>query len=314
MAIFARVVEAGSFSRAAQRLNVSKSVVSKHITDLERALGAQLVVRTTRSVMVTEAGREFYERCAEILHIAEQAELEASKLHATPRGVLRVVAPISLGTLEVSRALPGLLATHRELEVDLVLSNRATNLIEEGFDASVTVGTALPPGMVARRVATLAQRLCAARSYLTHRGAPAAPADLRAHNCLLAANSASERKWTFRSRAGASVSVTVSGNLRINNLNALRMAARGGAGIALLPGFVADADVAQRILAVVLPDWTPPPLAVHVVYPPGRNVAPKIRAFVDCLTAWFAAREPLRDVQDVTIESREDACESPTSG
>jgi DNA-binding transcriptional LysR family regulator len=285
--MFARVVEAGSFSGAAQRLNVSKSVVSKHVADLERAIGAQLLVRTTRNITVTEAGREFYGRCAQMLDIAEQAELAASKLQSEPRGTLRIVVPVSFGVMQVARMLPAFLASHRKLCVELVLTNRPVNLVEEGFDASIVIRGELPPGMVARRLATVKQRLCAAPSYIDARGLPASPSGLRDHDCLVFANSASHRTWTFRSSDGSALSVPVTGTLQVNNYNALRVSACGGAGVVLLPDYVVDADIEEGCLVELLRGWKAPDTEINMVYPPGRNVAPKIRAFVDFLIAHF---------------------------
>lgn len=294
MQIFVRVVEAKSFSAAARRMKLSKSVVSKHVSRLERSMGVRLLNRTTRSISLTEIGRAFYERCAEVIAAAEQAELTATRFQSEPRGTLLVAAPVSFGMLHLASALPGLLASCPELGVELTLTNRQVNVIEEGFDAAIVVATDLQPGLVARRIATVARHLCASPDYLARRGTPATPASLRDHDCLVFTAPTWEKRWGLRTAEGE-VYVPVEGRLGINNLNALRHAAIAGAGIALLPAYLVADDLARGTLVAVMPHAPPIPSTLHVVFPPSRHLSPKVRAFVDFLVEQFSALDAARD-------------------
>ena len=280
--IFARVVEAQSFSAAARRLDLCKSVVSKRITHLERTLGVQLLRRSTRAVTPTEAGREFYGRCAEILAAAEEAELAITQAQTEPRGTLRIACPVSFGTLHLSRALPRLLERCPALTIDVTLTNRVVNLIEEGYDVAISIMHDLVPGLVARKIACYRQSTCASPAYLERHGVPVHPKELGRHNCLVFTGQGSRRAWRFQA-AGSTLAVDVRGNACFNNLDAIRTAAVAGAGVALLPHYLVADDLAGRDLVAILEDHAPPAGAIHVVFPPSRHLAPKVRSFVDFL-------------------------------
>jgi len=185
MEIFARVAEAKSFSAAARRLDLSKSVVSKHISQLEQRLGVRLLNRTTRSLSLTEVGEQFYHRCAEIVSSAEEAERQAMHLQAEPRGLLKLTASVSFGTRHVAPALTKFLERYPELHVDLTLTNRVVNLVEEGFDMSLLIEQLPTPGVVARPIARLRRYVCASPTYVARRGMPDCPAALKHHECIL---------------------------------------------------------------------------------------------------------------------------------
>ena len=280
--IFARVVEAQSFSAAARRLGLCKSVVSKRISHLERTLGVQLLRRSTRAVTPTESGREFYGRCAEILAAAEEAELAITQAQTEPRGTLRVACPVSFGTLHLARALPRLLERCPGLTVDVTLTNRVVNLIEEGYDVAVSIMHELVPGLVARKIACYRQSTCASPAYLQRHGTPVHPKDLTCHNCLVFTGQGSRRAWRFAA-AGSTLNVDVRGNLCFNNLDAIRTAAIAGAGVAVLPHYLIAGDLVRRELVALLEDHAPPTAAIHAVFPPSRHLSPKVRSFVDFL-------------------------------
>jgi len=286
MEIFARVVEARSFSGAARRLNVSTSVVSKCVTRMERSLGVRLLNRTTRSISVTEIGQAFYARCAHIVAVAEEAEAMTAGMQSTPRGTLKVNVPVSFGVLHIVPALDGLLAGCPDLHIDMTLSDREVHLAEEGYDVAVLIAAEPRATLVARRLAPIRQVLCAAPAYLRRHEAPASLADLAQHHCIVFSRLGPERTWHFDGHNGHA-SVDVNGSLRLDNENAVRQAVLAGLGIALLPTYIVGADLQQKRLRVVLPEFRPPETSLFATYLPNRYLAAKARVFVDYLVARF---------------------------
>jgi DNA-binding transcriptional LysR family regulator len=286
MEIFARVVEARSFSGAARRLNVSTSVVSKCVTRMERSLGVRLLNRTTRSISLTEIGREFYARCAHIVAAAEDAAAMTAGMQSTPRGTLKVNVPVSFGVLHVVPVLAGLLATYPELHVDMTLNDREVQLAEEGYDVAVLITADPRATLVARKLAPIRQALCAAPAYLRRHGAPASVADLAHHDCIVFSRLGLERLWHFDSAHGHE-SVEVNGALRLDNENAVRQAALAGCGIALLPTYIVGGDLQQGALRIVLAECKAPETGLYATYLPNRYLAAKVRVFVDYLVVQF---------------------------
>jgi len=296
MAVFARVVEAKSFSGAAQRLGISKSAVSKHVSGLERALKARLLNRTTRRLSLTEVGAQFYEHCTRMLAEAEAAELAVSRLHAAPRGVLKVTAPAAFGRLMLAPAIPDLLARHPEMAVQIAMNDRPVDLAEEGFDVAIRLTDRLPPNVVARKLMTVRWVVCAAPAYLRQRGTPRSPQELKSHNCLFYSFLESAIEWRFRSARGET-RVPVKGNFTANNSEAIRETALRGLGIALLPSFAVTADLRENRLEQVLAGHVVEGAVANDVYAlflPTRYLSPKVRAFVDFFVERFAAEPPLR--------------------
>ena len=293
MAMFARVVEAKSFSGAARRLDVSTSVVSKCVTRLEQSLGVRLLNRTTRSVSLTEIGQAFYARCAHIVAAAEEAQALTAGMQATPRGTLKVNVPVSFGVLHVVPALPALLDAHPGLAIDMTLSDRDVRLANEGYDVAVSIAHEPRASLVARRLAPIRRRLCASPAYLKRRGVPACLDDLARHDCVVHSSGVGDRTWHFDGADGRA-SVEVNGPLRLDNDNAVRQAALAGLGIALLPTYIVGSDLREGRLRVVLPDCEAPALSLFATYLPNRYLAAKVRVFVDHLVATFGA-EPSWD-------------------
>ena len=286
MEIFARVVEAGSFSRAARRLNVSTSVVSKCVTRMEQSLGVRLLNRTTRSISLTEIGRAFYARCAQIVAEAEEAEAMAAGMQSTPRGTLKVNVPVSFGVLHVTPALAGLLGAYPELNVDMTFNDRDVHLAEEGYDVSVVIAAEPRGTLVARKLAPIRYVVCAAPAYLRRHGAPASVEDLAHHKCIVFCGSGNARQWHFE-RDDAHASVEVSGSLRLDNENAVRRAALAACGIALLPTYMVGDDLRDEALRIVLPEYRTSETSLYATYLPNRYVTAKVRVFVDYLVAQF---------------------------
>lgn len=293
MIAFARVVEAGSFTGAAARLGLSKSAVSKQIARLESHLGAQLLHRTTRRLSATEVGAALYERCARIAEEVEAAEEIASRLHAVPRGQLRVNAPVTFGHQHLGPCLADFLGRHPEVRLELTLNDRIIDLVEEGFDLAIRISSLTDSSLIARRLAPARRVLCAAPAYLQRRGVPMVPADLSAHACLIYTLEATPREWRFRhSSGGPTETVRIDGPLQANNGEVLLAAAISGLGIAMTPSFIAGPDIAAGRLVRLLPDYDDQFGGVYAVYPPARHLSPKVRAFVDFLAERFGPEPP----------------------
>ena len=290
MTAFARVAETRSFSEAARRLGTSKSVVSRQIMALEADLGARLFHRTTRSMTMTEAGEGYYERVSRILTEVDEANQSVTRLQAAPRGRLRVNAPMTFGIRHLAPAIPDFLALHPEVEIDMTMNDRFVDLIDEGYDMAVRIGRLTDSALVARKLAPLRRVVCASPAYLAARGVPLSPADLPAHDCLSYSNMTTADEWSFAGPDGKPMSVEVRGRLRVNNGDALRIAALRGLGLANQPSFIIGADLQAGTLVGVLTDYVIQDGGIYAVYPHSRHLSPKVRAFVDLLAERFGPR------------------------
>ncbi len=286
MLAFIKVVDAKSFTAAAERLGLSKSVVSRRIAELEDRLGARLLNRTTRKLSLTEVGEAFYERCARILADLEEAERAVGDLHAAPRGRLKVNAPVSFGLLHLAPALAAFLARYPDIEIDIDLNDRYVDLIDEGYDVAVRIGRLRDSSLIARRLAPNRRAVCAAPAYLDKHGRPVSPEDLAGHNCLIYTNVPLAEQWQFRVD-GETRSVRVTGSLRTSNGDLLRAAALAGVGGAVLPTFLCGDALASGALECLMFDTYVSESTVYAVYPHNRHLSPKVRAFVDFLAARF---------------------------
>lgn len=281
IAVFVQVVDSGSFTAAAERLNLSKSVVSKYVTRLEGRLGSRLLNRTTRRLSLTESGRVFYNRSQRGLQELEEAEAEVSRLQSAPRGTLRLNAPMSFGVLHIAPALPAFLASYPELSVDMNLDDRKVDLVEEGFDLAVRISELPDSSLVARRLGPCRHVVCAAPNYLQQHGIPHTPDDLRKHNIITYQYQESANEWHFLASDGEPVSVPVSGSVQMNNSLALREALLEEVGIMRTPTFVVGPDIRAGKLQAVLSDYQTSEISIYIVYPQRRHLSPKVRAFVD---------------------------------
>jgi DNA-binding transcriptional LysR family regulator len=287
MNVLTKVVATGSFAEAARRLGVTRSAISKAITQLEQELGARLLDRTTRRVTPTEAGLAYYERCLGILAQIAETEAQISRLHDEPKGVLKVNAPMSFGTLYLGSAVADFMDRYRELKVELTLTDRMIDPLEEGVDVTVRIGALVDSSLIARRIAAARVVLVASPDYIARHGAPETPADLVNHKCLHYGHSTTVPRWQLTEN-GAPISVPVAACLSSNNGDALREAAIKGIGIGRLPSFIVGADLAAGRLAVVLPGYPPQDLTIHALYAPNRFLAAKSRVFIDFLVERFA--------------------------
>ena len=288
-----RVVDSGSFSAAARRLNISKSAISAHVQRLEERLGVRLLNRTTRRLSLTEAGAAYYRHCARILVEAEAAEQAASALQREPRGTLRISAPDSFGWMHVAPAVPTFLKRYPDIAIDIGLSPAYVNLVDEGLDLAIRIGALEDSALVVRKLASSRQVLCATPAYLKERGTPRYPDDLANHNCLCANLLSWGDEWRLADKRGE-VRLTVSGTFRSNNAEMLRAAALDGIGIAALPTWAVAEQLRSGVLRRVLTDWQAPVSTIYAVYPGNRLMSMKVRAFVDHLARCFG-RTPYWD-------------------
>jgi len=286
---FTKVVAHGSFSEAARELRLSRSAVSKHVIDLEGALGVQLLNRTTRSASPTENGQAYYERCIAILADLQEADLLVGRLQAEPRGLLRVNAPMSFGTLHLGRAIAEFMERYPELQIQLILSDQLIDPVQEGFDVTLRIADLPSSNLIARKIVPAKRVVCASPSYLERRGMPQKPADLRAHDCLNYGHLATGNQWKLTGPDGDHW-IPIPWTLCTNNAEILRDAAVKGLGIALLPTFIAGADLQQGTLSTILADYKAPELSLYAIYPPNRHLAVKVRVFIDFLVERFGQR------------------------
>jgi DNA-binding transcriptional LysR family regulator len=289
MTVFVRAVEAASFSGAAQRLGLAKSVVSRRIRSLEARLGTSLFHRTTRRLSLTETGQAYYERARRILADIIEAEEVARRLQSELKGTLKVAAPMSFGLLHLSPAVADFLVAHPQLEIDLDLNDRRVDLVNEGHDLAIRIGKLADSSLIARRLAPCRHVVCASPAYLQARGEPRSPEELEddRHDCLLYRNRTISNEWRFRI-GGEWRSLRVRATrLGVNNGDVLRDAAIAGIGLVVLPTFIVSEALRRGDLKAVLCDFELDDPAIHAVWPPNRELSAKVRAFVDFLSERF---------------------------
>jgi DNA-binding transcriptional LysR family regulator len=286
MNAFAKVVSAGSYAEAARRLGLTRSAVSKAVMELEQLLGARLLDRTTRRVTPTEAGLAYYERCVSILADVEETELQISRLHDEPRGVLKINAPMSFGIFYLGEAVAEFMRTYPELRLELLLNDRFIDPLEEGVDVTIRIGTLADSSLIARRLAPARLALVASPDYLDRQGTPSRPQELSQHRCLAYGHMAAAHKWQFL-EGTKSVTVQFTATLCSNNGEVLREAALAGNGIAYLPTFIVGRDIAAGRLKLLLPNFPPAELGIFALYAPNRYLAAKTRVFIDFLSTRF---------------------------
>jgi len=283
LAVFAKVAELRSFALAAEELELSKATVSKAVARLEKKLGARLLNRTSRRLALTDAGHRMLDRAGRILAEGEAAESEAHAQSATPRGLVRLAVPMSFGLREVAPLIPQFLAIYPEVSVDLHLSDAVVDLIGAGFDAALRIAALPDSSLRARRLRDMRRYLVGAPSYLKRHGRPAHPRDLMRHACLCYAYLPTPDVWRFVNAAGEEIQVRPSGPLRANNADALAPALFAGLGLAVQPDFVVGDAVARGRLEVVMREWSAPPIALHLVMPPGGPRPARVEAIAEFL-------------------------------
>ncbi len=283
-AIFVKVVQTGSFSRAASELGLSKATVSKAIARLETRLGSHLLQRTSRRLAPTDIGRHSMVRAQRMLVEAEAADLEASEQAAVPRGRVRLTAPVFFGIEYVAPLFAELFRAYPDLTIDLHLSDTQEDLVAEGFDLAVRIAALADSTLRARRLCAVASLVVASPDYLARHGTPLHPQDLARHPCLTYALGSESGRWHFANATGEVAVVTPQGPLRSNSGEACLPVLRAGCGVAILPEFMVWRDLAAGRLQAVLTDWRPPPIAVNLVTPPGPLRPARVEVVAAALT------------------------------
>lgn len=286
---FVAVVDAGSFSAGARKLELSRALVSKRIAALEQDLGVRLLNRTTRRSSLTGPGAAFYERCARILSELETARAELQSQQREPAGLLKVNGPMSFGTMHLAPAVLRFMTAYPKVRVQLSLTDRFVDLIEEGHDIAIRIGALPDSSLTARRLAPARRFVCASPAYLEAAGAPAHPRDLSGHRCLHYGYLATGTRWRLSGPDGEH-SVGVEPYFCANNGETLMRAALEGAGVALLPTFICGAAMRQGRLVRVMPDYEPPEIAINAIWPTNRLLSTKVRHFLDFIVDHFGER------------------------
>jgi DNA-binding transcriptional LysR family regulator len=279
---FVRVVEGGSFSAAARRLNMSTTMVSNHVRALEDRLGVRLLNRTTRKVSLTEIGKAYYDRSTQILADLEQADDVAGALQSTPRGTLRIYCATHLVPF-VSPVVAQFLATYRDVKVELIMGESTIDMIDEGFDIALRLTPPPDSSLIVRSLATWRHVLCCSHSYVARQGSMQELAELGERNCFRHVNYPYGDEWRFVDRKGLPASVRVAGNLISNSGETLRRAALDGVGICLMPGFLVHDDLDAGRLVRLLPKYRPIEFSMNAIYPHRHHLSAKVRIFIDML-------------------------------
>ncbi|WP_316149756.1 LysR substrate-binding domain-containing protein [Cupriavidus sp. BIC8F] len=288
MEVFVRAVEAGSISAAANELNLSSQLAGKQIRALEQSLGVKLLNRTTRSQSLTDSGQVFYEQAKNILAEMEAAESMIAETRSKPRGRLRISAPITFGSHALTPEIPGYLRQHPDVSVDLCLTNRTVDLVDEGFDVVFRTGALPDSSLLARPLAPHRLLLCASPDYLKSAEQLRTPEDLRHHECLVFSHTSLRTHWSFDGPRGR-VSVPISGRFSTNSGEALRAAAVAGMGVLLQPHELVSEEIEAGRLVRLLPEYEPAARPLHALYASDRRMTPKLRSFLDFAVQKFGA-------------------------
>ena len=288
MHVFAAVVDAGSFVAAADALEMSKAAVSRHVAELEARLGVRLLHRTTRRLSLTDEGQTFHARCKVLLADVDEAESEITSRAGEASGVLRINVPFTFGLLHLAPLWPRFLARHPRVTLDVTLSDRIVDLVDEGYDLAVRIAQLGASSLISRRLATTRMVLCATPEYLRVHGSPSHPAQIVEHPVFTYSLFASGEQWAFDGPDGA-LTIKVTPRMRSNNGDTCRVAALAHMGLVLQPSFLVGADLRAGTLVEVMPQWRALELGIHAVYPSRQHVAPKVRLMIDFLAQALAA-------------------------
>lgn len=312
MEIFVAVVDSGSFTAASEAFNISPVMVGKHVRELEERLGTRLLTRTTRRQNLTEIGRQYVERCRQILADIAAAESGAEAMRASPRGLLTISAPVSFGSQLMAPAIADYLSLYPEVSLDLNLNDRVVDLVEDGIDVAVRIGKLDDSALVARPLQPYRMLICASPDYLARAGTPLRPEDLAHHQCLDFMHWSKEVRWKLAATGGRQADVPAS-RFRSNNGQALRMAALRGYGIVMQAEILLGDDVRAGRLVSLLDAYAPSPRPTHLVYLRDRQPTPKLATFIDFMLERFGAKHGVKSQEKSTtkVETKNEAKKKP---
>jgi DNA-binding transcriptional LysR family regulator len=283
---FVRVVETGSFSAVARELNTTQPTISKQIAALEDYLDVQLLTRSTRKLQLTQEGERFFEHCQAVLDAAAVAEASVGQ-RQKPAGTLRVSCPVAFGQHQLMPYVGNFLDRYPDIKLDLTLSDRFTDLVEDGIDLAIRIGQVNDPSLITHRLGVTRRVTVGATTYFRKHPKPQTPEELVNHNCIVYTRLATGNEWHFQQPTGGTVQVTVNGNLQVDNSTAIREAVLSGLGIAVCPVWLFGDLLQSDSLSTVLKDYQPLPLPIQAVYRRGRFIPAKVRCFIEYLTTEF---------------------------
>jgi DNA-binding transcriptional LysR family regulator len=282
------VVETSSFTAASERLGISKALVSKYVGEVESKLGIRLFNRTTRQLALTDAGRRYYQQSIALLEQYSALVDNVTGEQTKPRGLLRVSAPVTFGEMKLSPLLPKFLALYPDLKIELVLTNSAIDMLEEGIDVRLRIGGVDDSNMIARHLTTFPLVLCASPTYIDQHGLPKAPQQVTQHNCIIDSNFRIGKQWPIISPQGKADTIDVTSAIAANSPQAVREIAIAGGGIAMCPAFIVEDAINDGRLLTILPDYTTLEFGLFAIYPHRKYVAKKVRCFIDFVLEQFA--------------------------
>ncbi|MFV1984255.1 MAG: LysR family transcriptional regulator [Thiohalomonadales bacterium] len=294
MPVFAAVIEQGSFSKAAEKLEITKSAVSKRITGLEKQLGVKLLHRSTRKLSLTEAGQRYFEHALQALNAAQQAEYAATEMQKVPQGTIRISSPMSFGRLHLAPIIPLFLKQYPQINIHMDMNDQLIDVIAEGFDLVLRASDLADSSLRARKLAPLHSVLCASPDYLAEYGTPKTPLELIHHNCILYTYHTVVNEWVFI-KNGEQQTIRISGNFQINNGEALRESLIQNLGIGRLASFVTGDDIKARRLVPILTDYKMPHKTLYAVFPEKQYMPEKIRVFIDFIMQHLRDDNPYWD-------------------
>ena len=301
---FVAIVEAGSFTAAADRLGMAKSAVSRRMASLEGRMGVQLLQRTTRRLNLTDTGRSFYERSARILADLEEAEAAVHQEHGELRGKLRIALPLSFGVSHMCKPISEFARVHSKVTFDLDLNDRRVDLVQEGADLAIRIGRLSDSSLIARRLFDSHTVVCASPAYLEEHGAPKTAEDLRDHHCLVYSNMSDPTRWVGRDDKGVEHPVDVQAALSATSGDFLSRLAVNGMGIVIQPTFIAGELIRRGELQPLLTDYQWPEVPAYAVYPPTRHLSFRVRTFIDFLVDYFSGT-PYWDEECEVLSARQ---------
>jgi len=286
MTVFVRVAHNGSFVGGARDLSISRAMATKHIMHLEKKLGVRLFNRTTRQLSLTEIGSAYLDRCQQVLSDVNEMEASVTHMHTEPQGTLRLSAPTVFGTSYITPALSEFIELHPKLNIDLILQSNPSNLIDDGIDIAILLGTLENSSFIARKLASYELVVCGAPRYFEKRGTPQYPQDLKQHNCLINLAMPPYNQWKFH-QGHTKTSLKVSGSFQANIADPIRIASIQGTGIVMLPSYMVNEDINKGHLQAILTNYSLPPLQVNAVYPHRKYLSAKVSDFLTFLQDWL---------------------------